>query len=58
MTITKLKTATERELLEQLLRLPRLPAMAQRIDALVADEAASRQHFIDTVLESEKEVSA
>ncbi len=54
MTITKLKTATERELLERLLRLPRLPAMAQRIDALVADEAASRQHFIDTVLESEK----
>ena len=29
--------------LEQLLRLPRLPAMAQRIEALVADETASRQ---------------
>jgi Uma2 family endonuclease len=45
---------TETALLEQLLQLPRLPAVAQRLDALVADEAARRAHFIETVLECEK----
>ncbi len=40
--------------LEQLLKLPRLPAVAQRLDDLLTDEAARRARFIDTVLECEK----
>lgn len=47
-------TLPEATLLEQLLKLPRLPVVAQRLDALVADEAARRAHFIETVLECEK----
>ena len=47
-------TLPEVTLLEQLLKLPRLPVVAQRLDALVADEAARRAHFIETVLECEK----
>lgn len=54
MTISTLKPLTEEKLYEQLLHLPRLPVMAQRIHRLVADEAARRQGFIDTLLESEK----
>jgi len=54
MTISTLKPLTEEKLYEQLLHLPRLPVMAQRLEALVADEAARRQRFIDTLLESEK----
>jgi Uma2 family endonuclease len=45
---------TETALLEQLLQSPRLPAVAQRLDTLVADEAVRRAHFIETVLECEK----
>ncbi len=47
-------TLPEATLLEQLLKLPRLPVVAQRLDTLVADEAARRAHFIETVLECEK----
>ena len=47
-------TLPEATLLEQLLKLPRLPVVAQRLDALVADEAGRRAHFIETVLECEK----
>lgn len=47
----------EHALIEALLQSPRLPAVAERIDALLSDEAAPRAHFIDTVLESEKAVS-
>lgn len=54
MTIPILEKTTENQLLEQLLRSPRLPAVAEQLGALVADETARRQHFIDTVLESEK----
>lgn len=54
MTIPILETTTENRLLEQLLRSPRLPVVAERLSALVADETARRQHFIDTVSESEK----
>jgi len=53
-TIPILEKTTENQLLEQLLRSPRLPAVAEQLGALVADETARRQHFIDTVLESEK----
>ena len=44
----------ETTLLEQLLKLPRLPVVAQQLDALLSDEAARRAHFIETVLECEK----
>ncbi len=44
----------ESELLAQLLRSPRLPIVAEQLDALLADEAQRRAHFIDTVLESDK----
>ncbi len=44
----------ESELLAQLLRSPRLPIVAEKLDALLADEAQRRAHFIDTVLETEK----
>ena len=44
----------ETTLLEQLLKSPRLPVVAQQLDVLLADEAARRAHFIDTVLECEK----
>ena len=44
----------ENELVAQLLRSPRLPIVAGKLDALLADEAQRRAHFIDTVLESEK----
>lgn len=54
MTIPILETTTEHQLLQQLLRSPRLPAVAEQLGALVADETARRQHFIDTVSESEK----
>lgn len=54
MTIPTLEQSTENRLVEQLLRSPRLPTVAEHLGALVADEAARRQHFIDTVLESEK----
>jgi len=54
MTLSPVKPTTEEKLWEQLLHLPRLPVMARRLDALVSDEAARRQHFIDTLLESEK----
>jgi len=47
-------TLPETTLLKQLLKLPRLPAVAQRLDTLVADEATRRAHFIETVLETEK----
>jgi Uma2 family endonuclease len=54
MTLTTLERSSESQLIEQLLRSPRLPMVAEQLGALVADEAARRQHFIDTVLESEK----
>jgi Uma2 family endonuclease len=54
MTLTTLERSSESQLIEQLLRSPRLPVVAEQLGALVADEAARRQHFIDTVLESEK----
>lgn len=44
----------ESELLAQLLRSPRLPIVAEQLDAFLADEAQRRAHFIDTVLETEK----
>ena len=44
----------ETTLLEQLLKLPRLPVVAQQLDVLLADEAARRAHFIETALECEK----
>ncbi len=44
----------ESSLLERLVQMPRLPAVAQRLDAFLADEAARRQRFIDTVRECEK----
>jgi len=44
----------ENELVAQLLRSPRLPIVAEKLDALLADEAQRRAHFIDTVLETEK----
>jgi Uma2 family endonuclease len=47
-------TLPEQALIEALLKSPRLPAVAERIDALLVDEAAQRAHFIDTVLDSEK----
>lgn len=47
-------TLPETTLLEQLLQSPRLPAVAQHLDALVADEATRRARFIATVLETEK----
>ncbi|MBX2999223.1 MAG: Uma2 family endonuclease [Caldilineaceae bacterium] len=47
-------TLPEHALIEALLKSPRLPAVAEQIDALLTDEAAQRAHFIDTVLESEK----
>ncbi|MEZ4831133.1 MAG: hypothetical protein R2873_03865 [Caldilineaceae bacterium] len=49
-----LEGTTEAQLLEQLLRSPRLPVVAEALGAKVAEEAARRQQFIDTVLESEK----
>ena len=49
-----LEGTTEAQLLEQLLRSPRLPVVAEELGAWVAAEAARRQQFIDTVLESEK----
>lgn len=54
MTLPILERSTETQLLEQLLRSPRLPEVAERLGALVVDEAARRQHFVDTVSESEK----
>ncbi len=47
-------TQPETTLLEQLLKSPRLPVVAQQLDVLLADEAARRAYFIDTVLECEK----
>jgi hypothetical protein len=47
-------TLPEQALIEALLKSPRLPAVSERIDALLTDEAAQRAHFIDTVLDSEK----
>lgn len=44
----------ESDLLAQLLRSPRLPIVAEKLDALLADEAQRRADFIDTVLETEK----
>lgn len=44
----------ENELVAQLLRSPRLPIVAEKLDALLADEAQRRAQFIDTVLETEK----
>ncbi|MBI1296486.1 Uma2 family endonuclease [bacterium] len=49
-----LEGTTEAQLLEQLFRSPRLPVVAEELGARVAAEAARRQQFIDTVLESEK----
>jgi Uma2 family endonuclease len=54
MITPSLEKSTENRLLEQLLHSPRLPMVAEQLGALVADEATRRQHFIDTVLESEK----
>ena len=45
---------SETSLLEPLLQSPRLPAVVQRLHALLDDEAQRRADFIDTVLESEK----
>ncbi len=44
----------ENELLAQLLRSPRLPIVAEKLDALLADETQRRAHFIDTVQEAWK----
>ncbi|MBX2998015.1 MAG: Uma2 family endonuclease [Caldilineaceae bacterium] len=54
MTLTILERSIESQLMEQLLRSPRLPMVAKQLGALVADESARRQEFIHTVLESEK----
>jgi len=49
-----LEGSTEAQLMEQLLRSPRLPVVAEKLGAHMVEEAARRQQFIDTVLESEK----
>lgn len=54
MTIPILERTTETQLVEQLLRSPRLPVVAEQLGALMADESARRQRFVDTVSESEK----
>lgn len=53
MTTPTLERSTEQQLVAQLLRSPRLPAVAEHLSTLVADETARRQRFVDTVLESE-----
>lgn len=44
----------EQALLDQLLHSPRLPVVAQQIEALLAEERAKRQQFIDATSEAEK----
>jgi hypothetical protein len=44
----------EKMLIEALLKSPHLPIVAEKLDALLADEVARRAPFIDTLLESEK----
>ena len=55
MTIPILARTTENRLVEQLLRSPRLPVVAEQLGALVADETVRRQSFVDTVAESESD---
>lgn len=44
----------EKSLLEQLLRSPRLPLFARKIEQVLADEAAQRQAFYEQITEGDK----
>lgn len=44
----------EQSLLDQLLRSPRLPLVARKIEQVLADEAAQRQAFYEQITEGDK----